>query len=79
GNHSGEIPDLSGGPLRYAGWTACYRREAGSYGKDTSGIIRVHQFHKVEAFSYTTVEDAADEDRRIPPWQDQMRGVVPVA
>ena len=41
-----------GGPLRYAGWSACYRREAGSYGKDTRGIIRVHQFHKVEMFSY---------------------------
>ncbi|MBF0686359.1 MAG: serine--tRNA ligase, partial [Cellulomonas sp.] len=47
GYHSGEILDLSDGPLRYAGWSACYRREAGSYGKDTRGIIRVHQFHKV--------------------------------
>src|SRR6478735_7783638 len=61
GYHSGEILDLSDGPLRYAGWSACYRREAGSYGKDTRGIIRVHQFHKVEAFVYTTVEDAAEE------------------
>ena len=50
GYHAGEILDLSGGPLRYAGWSACYRREAGSYGKDTRGIIRVHQFHKVEMF-----------------------------
>jgi len=41
GYHAGEILDLSAGPLRYAGWSACYRREAGSYGKDTSGIIRV--------------------------------------
>ena len=72
GYHSGEILDLSKGPKRYAGWSACYRREAGSYGKDTRGIIRVHQFHKVEAFSYTTVEDAADEHRRILAWEEQM-------
>ncbi|MCC2307748.1 serine--tRNA ligase [Cellulomonas chengniuliangii] len=72
GYHSGEILDLADGPLRYAGWSACYRREAGSYGKDTRGIIRVHQFHKVEAFSYTTVEDAAAEHRRILGWEEEM-------
>ncbi|WP_169164302.1 serine--tRNA ligase [Cellulomonas taurus] len=72
GYHSGEIIDLSAGPKRYAGWSACYRREAGSYGKDTRGIIRVHQFHKVEAFSYTTVEDAAAEHQRILGWEEEM-------
>ncbi|WP_315096062.1 serine--tRNA ligase [uncultured Cellulomonas sp.] len=72
GYHMGEILDLSAGPKRYAGWSACYRREAGSYGKDTRGIIRVHQFHKVEAFTYTTVEDAYDEHRRILAWQEEM-------
>jgi seryl-tRNA synthetase len=72
GYHMGEILDLSAGPKRYAGWSACYRREAGSYGKDTRGIIRVHQFHKVEAFSYTTVEDSYDEHRRILGWQEEM-------
>ncbi|GEK22352.1 serine--tRNA ligase [Cellulomonas xylanilytica] len=72
GYHSGEILDLSDGPRRYAGWSACYRREAGSYGKDTRGIIRVHQFHKVEAFSWTTIEDAADEHRRILSWEEEM-------
>jgi len=72
GYHSGEIIDVSAGPVRYAGWSACYRREAGSYGKDTRGIIRVHQFHKVEAFSYTTVEDAADEHRRILGFEKEM-------
>ena len=72
GYHSGEILDLSTGPKRYAGWSACYRREAGSYGKDTRGIIRVHQFHKVEAFSWTTIEDAADEHRRILAWEEEM-------
>src|SRR5690606_16352883 len=51
GYHADEIIDLSGGPLRYAGWSACYRREAGAHGRDTRGIIRVHQFHKVEMFS----------------------------
>src|SRR5699024_7270832 len=56
GYHAGEILDLSAGPKRYAGWSACYRREAGSYGKDTRGIIRVHQFHKVEMFSYVRQE-----------------------
>ena len=42
--HENEILDLSNGPLRYCGWSSCYRREAGAAGKDTSGIIRVHQF-----------------------------------
>ena len=48
GFHADEILDLNDGPNRYAGWSSCYRREAGSYGKDTRGIIRVHQFDKVE-------------------------------
>jgi seryl-tRNA synthetase len=72
GYHSDEILDLSTGPKRYAGWSACYRREAGSYGKDTRGIIRVHQFHKVEAFTFTTIEDAAAEHRRILAWEEEM-------
>ncbi len=72
GFHAGEIVDLSDGPLRYAGWSACYRREAGSYGKDTRGIIRVHQFHKVEAFVWARPEDAADEHRRILAWEKEM-------
>ncbi len=76
GYHSGEILDLQDGPKRYAGWSACYRREAGSYGKDTRGIIRVHQFHKVEAFSYTTVEDAHAEHRRILAWEKEMLALV---
>ncbi|HYN75214.1 MAG TPA: serine--tRNA ligase [Candidatus Limnocylindria bacterium] len=72
GYHAEEILDLSGGPLRYAGWSACYRREAGSYGKDTRGIIRVHQFHKVEMFSYCPVEDAAAEHQRLLGWEREM-------
>ncbi|PJJ68634.1 seryl-tRNA synthetase [Sediminihabitans luteus] len=72
GYHSGEILDLSDGPRRYAGWSACYRREAGSYGKDTRGIIRVHQFHKVEMFSYCAPEDAAAEHQRLLAWEEEM-------
>ena len=72
GYHSNEILDLTDGPQRYAGWSACYRREAGSYGKDTRGIIRVHQFHKVEMFSYVPVEEADAEHARLLAWEEQM-------
>lgn len=72
GYHGDEILDLSAGPLRYAGWSACYRREAGSYGKDTRGIIRVHQFHKVEMFSFCHAEDAAAEHARFLELQEAM-------
>jgi seryl-tRNA synthetase len=61
GLHADEILDLSGGPLRYAATSTCYRREAGSYGKDTRGIFRVHQFTKTEMFVYCRVEHAAEE------------------
>ncbi|CQD02293.1 seryl-tRNA synthetase [Mycolicibacterium conceptionense] len=72
GYHSGEILDLSAGPKRYAGWSSCFRREAGSYGKDTRGIIRVHQFDKVEGFVYCKPEDAEAEHRKLLGWQRQM-------
>jgi len=72
GYHSEEIIDLSDGPLRYAGWSTCYRREAGSHGKDTKGIIRVHQFNKLEMFVYTTPEDAEAEHARLVAWQEEM-------
>jgi seryl-tRNA synthetase len=76
GYHADEIIDLSEGPIRYAGWSACYRREAGSHGRDTRGIIRVHQFHKVEMFSYCRQEDARDEHRRLLSWEEEMLAVV---
>lgn len=76
GYHADEILDLSGGPIRYAGWSSCYRREAGSHGKDTRGIIRVHQFNKVEMFSYTTVEEAAAEHQRLLAWEEEMLAKV---
>lgn len=72
GYHADEILDLSDGPIRYAGWSACYRREAGAHGRDTRGIIRVHQFHKVEMFSYCRIEDAKDEHRRLLAWEEDM-------
>jgi seryl-tRNA synthetase len=72
GYHADEILDLSAGPIRFAGQSSCYRREAGSHGKDTRGIIRVHQFNKVEMFIYTTVEDAAAEHERLLAWEEQM-------
>jgi seryl-tRNA synthetase len=72
GYHSDEIIDVESGPLRYAGWSTCYRREAGSYGKDTRGIIRVHQFQKLEMFSYVRPEDAEAEHARLVGWQEEM-------
>lgn len=67
-----EIIDLSDGPIRFGGISSCYRREAGSYGKDTRGIIRVHQFQKVEMFSYVHQNDAEDEHLRMLSLQEQM-------
>jgi seryl-tRNA synthetase len=78
GYHADEILDLSGGPLRYAGWSSCFRREAGSYGKDTRGIIRVHQFDKVEAFVYCNPADAEAEHERLLGWQREMLARIEV-
>jgi seryl-tRNA synthetase len=72
GYHKDEILDLSAGPRRYAGWSACYRREAGSYGQDTKGIFRVHQFHKVELFSYVRPDQAAAEHLRLLEFEERM-------
>jgi len=72
GYHADEIIDLSNGPKRYAGWSACYRREAGSYGKDTRGIIRVHWFDKVEMFSFCAPEEAAAEHLRLLAWEEEF-------
>lgn len=69
--HMDEILDAGRLPLRYAGFSPCYRREAGSYGKDTRGIIRVHQFEKVEMFVFTTPEDAESEHQRLLAWEKQ--------
>jgi seryl-tRNA synthetase len=69
GYHSGEILDPASLPLRYAGFSSCFRREAGSYGKDTRGIIRVHWFDKVEMFAYVTADQAREEHRRLLAWE----------
>ena len=72
GYHSDEILDLSEGPLRYAGWSTCYRREAGSAGKDNRGILRVHQFNKLEMFAYVLPENAEAEHERLLNYQESM-------
>ncbi|MBZ6473067.1 serine--tRNA ligase [Streptomyces griseocarneus] len=69
--HMDEIIDADQLPLRYAGFSPCFRREAGTYGKDTRGIFRVHQFDKVEMFSYIAPEDAEAEHARLLQWEKE--------
>jgi seryl-tRNA synthetase len=76
--HAGEILDSLDEPRRYAGWSSCFRREAGSYGKDVRGIVRVHQFDKVEMFSFCRPEDAAAEHQRLLGWEEEMLAKVEV-
>lgn len=71
GYHLDEILEAAQLPLRYAGFSPCFRREAGTYGKDTRGIFRVHQFDKVEMFSYVAPEDAEAEHARLLEWEKQ--------
>ncbi|TWS21990.1 serine--tRNA ligase [Tsukamurella sputi] len=78
GYHMDEILDLSNGPVRYAAQSSCFRREAGSYGKDTRGIIRVHQFDKIEMFVYCKPEDAEAEHQRLLNWEKEMLAAVEV-
>jgi len=67
--HMDEILPADKLPLRYAGYSSCFRREAGTYGKDTRGIIRVHQFDKVEMFTFCKPEDAKEEHKRLLQWE----------
>ncbi|MFE7854946.1 serine--tRNA ligase [Streptomyces sp. NPDC057403] len=69
--HMDEILDADRLPLRYAGFSPCFRREAGSHGKDTRGIFRVHQFDKVEMFSYVAPEDSQAEHQRLLQWEKE--------
>ena len=78
GYHKDEIIDLADGPIRYAGWSSCFRREAGSHGKDTRGILRVHQFDKVEMFSYCKPEDAAAEHQALLNLEKDMLAAIEV-
>lgn len=77
GYHADEI--LAELPLRYAGFSSCFRREAGSYGKDTKGIIRVHWFDKVEMFCYVPTDDAADEHQRLLAWEREFMDKLELA
>jgi len=70
--HSDEVLDAAALPRRYAGFSSCFRREAGSYGQDTRGIVRVHWFDKVEMFSFVAPEDAAAEHRRLLAWEKEF-------
>jgi len=75
--HSNEILDLDA-PERFAGWSSCYRREAGSHGKDVRGILRVHQFDKVEMFSFCRPDQAQAEHRRLLAMEEEMLAKVEV-
>jgi seryl-tRNA synthetase len=77
--HSDEILDAGTLPRRYAAFSPCYRKEAGSYGKDTRGIIRVHWFDKVEMFAYTTVEESFAEHLRLLAWEREFLGKLELA
>jgi seryl-tRNA synthetase len=76
--HMDEILDSNKLPLRYSGYSPCFRREAGSYGKDTRGIIRVHQFEKVEMFSFCKPEDAAAEHQRLLAWEKEFLNAMEI-
>ena len=76
--HMDEILEEQSLPLRYAGYSTCFRREAGTYGKDTRGIIRVHQFDKVEMFSYCKVEDAPAEHQRLLQWEKDFLNAMEI-
>ncbi len=77
--HSDEILDAASLPRRYAAFSPCYRKEAGSYGKDTSGIIRVHWFDKVEMFTYTTLEESYAEHQRLLAWEKEFLSKLELA
>jgi seryl-tRNA synthetase len=76
--HTDEILDTGDLPLRYAGFSTCFRREAGTYGKDTAGIFRVHQFDKVEMFVFTSPEDSVDEHERLLGVEEKLVGELEV-
>lgn len=76
--HMDEILDSKSLPIRYAGYSPCFRKEAGSYGKDTRGIFRVHQFDKVEMFSYCTMQDAEEEHQRLLNWEKDFLNAMEI-
>ena len=76
--HMDEVLPAEKLPMRYAGYSSCFRREAGSYGKDTRGIIRVHQFDKVEMFSFCKPEDAKAEHARLLQWEKDFLNAMEI-
>ena len=76
--HMDEILDAKTLPIRYAGYSPCFRKEAGSYGKDTRGIIRVHQFDKVKMFSYCAIQDAEAEHQRLLNWEKDFLNAMEI-
>jgi seryl-tRNA synthetase len=72
GYHADEILDIEAGPVRYAGWSTCYRREAGAAGRDNRGILRVHQFNKLEMFTYVHPDQAEAEHLALVAFQEEM-------
>ena len=76
--HMDEILDAKSLPISYAGYSPCFRKEAGSYGKDTRGIIRVHQFDKVEMFSYCAIQDAEAEHQRLLNWEKDFLNAMEI-
>jgi seryl-tRNA synthetase len=77
--HADEILEPGVVPVQYCAWTPCFRREAGSYGKDTKGIIRVHWFDKVEMFSFAHPADAEAEHQRLLAWEAEFLDKLEVA
>jgi seryl-tRNA synthetase len=77
--HMDEILASEKLPMRYAGYSTCFRREAGTYGKDTRGIIRVHQFDKVEMFSFCHPDQAKEEHQRLLQWEKDFLNAMEIA
>ena len=76
--HMDEVLPIEKLPLRYAGYSTCFRREAGTYGKDTRGIIRVHQFDKVEMFSFCHPDQALEEHKRLLQWEKDFLNAMEI-
>jgi len=76
--HMDEVLPVEKLPLRYAGYSSCFRREAGTYGKDTRGIIRVHQFDKVEMFSFCHPDQAQEEHKRLLQWEKDFLNAMEI-
>ena len=76
--HMDEVLPVEKLPMRYAGYSSCFRREAGTYGKDTRGIIRVHQFDKVEMFSFCHPDQAKEEHKRLLQWEKDFMDAMEI-